>query len=329
MTKAAVLCGLGAWLPPRIVPNSELADTLDTSDEWITTRTGVRARHIADAGMATSDLAVQAGERALKSAGMSNVDAVVLATTTPDHPCPATAPAVSARLGLGTVAAFDVNAVCSGFLYGLMVGAGMIATGNTSSVLLIGADTYSRILDPTDRSTRVIFGDGAGAVVLRAGDPAEPGAIGPIDLGSDGDNSHLIAIAAGGSREPFHDGGDPYFRMRGKEVFRHAVVRMTQSAQSVLRRTDWPDGLPDLLVAHQANVRIVHAVADQLGLPRERCAIHLDRVGNTAAASLPLALADAVTTRRLTAGTRVLLASFGGGLTWGACALRWPELSLT
>lgn len=329
MPSAAVLDGLGAWVPPRVVPNSELARTLDTSDEWITTRTGVRTRHIADEDMATSDLAVAAGANALKSAGVSTVDAVVLATTTPDHPCPATAPTVSARLGLGTIPAFDVSAVCSGFLYGLMTGTGMIASGQAASVLLIGADTYSRILDPADRTTRVIFGDGAGAVVLRAGDPGEPGAIGPIDLGSDGDNSHLIAIEAGGSRRPASRGGDPYFRMRGKEVFRHAVERMTQSARTVLRRADWPGGLPDLLVAHQANVRIVHAVADQLGLPRERCAIHLDRVGNTAAASLPLALADAVRTGRLTAGARVLLASFGGGLTWGACAVRWPDLPVT
>ena len=329
MTTAAVLCGLGAWVPPRVVPNSELARTLDTSDEWITTRTGVRVRHVAGDDMATSDLAVPAAARALQSAKMSTVDAVVLATTTPDHPCPATAPVVSARLGLGTVPAFDVSAVCSGFLYGLMVGAGMIASGQASSVLLIGADTYSKILDPADRTTRVVFGDGAGAVVLRAGDPGELGAIGPIDLGSDGGNSHLIAIEAGGSRQPAGAGGDPYFRMRGKEVFRHAVERMTQAARTVLRRTDWPGGLPDLLVAHQANVRIVHAVADQLGLPRDRCAVHLDRVGNTAAASLPLALADAVRTERLDAGARVLLASFGGGLTWAACAVRWPDLSVT
>src|ERR1043165_4083171 len=177
MTTAAVLCGLGAWVPPRVVPNSELARTLDTSDERITTRTGARVRHVAGDDMATSDLAVPAAARALQSAKMSTVDAVVLATTTPDHPCPATAPVVSARLRLGTVPAFDVSAVCSGFLYGLMVGAGMIASGQASSVLLIGADTYSKILDPADRTTRVVFGDGAGAVVLRAGDPGELGAI--------------------------------------------------------------------------------------------------------------------------------------------------------
>lgn len=322
-----MLSGIGTWLPPRVVSNAELAAELDTSDEWITSRTGIRSRHIADAGVATSDLAVHAGARALESAGVRSVDTVVLATTTPDHRCPATAPAVSARLGLGTIPAFDLSAVCTGFLYALAVGTGLIAAGQARSVLLIGADTYSRILDPADRATRVVFGDGAGAVVLRAGTPDEPGAVTFVELGSDGERSDLIGIAAGGSREPFGEGGDPYFRMRGREVFRHAVERMAASARAALARADWPGRLPELLVAHQANLRIVHAVADQLGLPRERCAVNLDRVGNTAAASLVLAMADAAGAGRLVPGTRALLAGFGGGLTWGACAVRWPAIS--
>jgi 3-oxoacyl-[acyl-carrier-protein] synthase III len=326
MNRAAVLCGLGTALPPRAVTNAELAQQLDTSDEWIRSRTGIRQRHIADLGTATSDLAVEAGERALKSAGAAGADTVIVATTTPDHRCPATAPLVATRLGLGTVPAFDLGAVCTGFLYGLATAAGLIAAGSAERVLLIGADTFSTLLDPLDRSTRVVFGDGAGAVVLRAGDPAEPGALGPLHLGSDGTGSGLISIPSGGSRDPRPAAeSDPYFRMTGKTVFRTAVERMSESARTVLERTGW--GTPDLLVAHQANLRILQAVADRLGIPRDHCAVNIDRVGNTAAASIPLALADAAGDGTLRPGDRVLLTAFGGGLTWGACALAWPSLT--
>lgn len=331
--RAAVVSGLGTWLPPRVVTNDDLARVLDTSDEWIRSRTGIGQRHIADPSMATSDLAVEAGGRALKSAGTDAVDAVVLATTTPDRLCPATAPLVASRLGLGTVAAFDVVAVCTGFLYGLATAAGMIATGTAEQVLVIGADTFSTILDPEDRSTRAIFGDGAGAVVLRAGDPGEDGALGPFDLGSDGTGSDLIVIPSGGSRDPRRDPArptegeaDPYFRMTGKSVFRNAVEHMVESARTVMERTGW-DGPPDMLVAHQANLRILHGVADRLGVPRERCAVNLDRVGNTAAASIPLALADAAADGSLKAGHRLVLTAFGGGLAWGSCTLRWPAVT--
>lgn len=328
MSRAAVLSGLGTWLPPRVVSNDALSRELDTSDEWIRSRTGIRSRHVCEPGTATSDLAIEAGRRALSSAGMSTVDAVVLATTTPDRRCPATAPLVCSELGLGTVPAFDVAAVCTGFLYALATAAGLIAATLADRVLVIGADVFSSILDPQDRTTRVIFGDGAGAAVLRTGDSGEPGALGPFDLGSDGSGSDLISIPDGGSRVPLRAGGDIgdfYFRMRGKAVFRHAVERMAESAESVLRKVDWADG-PDLLVAHQANLRIVHAVADRLGIARDRCAVNLDRVGNTAAASIPLALADAATEGTLRAGDRVLATAFGGGLSWGACALRWPSI---
>jgi 3-oxoacyl-[acyl-carrier-protein] synthase-3 len=325
VSRAAILAGLGAWLPPRAVSNDELARELDTSDEWIRRRTGIAQRHIADSGTATSDLAVEAGARALKSADVETVDAVVLATTTPDRRCPATAPLVCARLGLGTVLAFDVAAVCTGFLYGLATGAGLIAAGTAERVMVLGADTFSTILDPEDRSTRAIFGDGAGAVVLRAGDSGELGMLGPFDLGSDGTGSDLIMIPSGGSREPA--GRDRYFRMSGQIVFRTAVERMVESTRIVLRRTGWPDELPDLLIAHQANLRILHAVADQLGIGRGRCAINVDRVGNTAAASIPLALADAASAGTLNPGDRILLTAFGGGLSWGSCALRWPAIS--
>ncbi|MEU5366086.1 beta-ketoacyl-ACP synthase III [Streptomyces sp. NPDC005925] len=333
--RAAVVCGLGTHLPPRVVTNAELAREVDTSDEWIRSRTGIGRRHIAENGTATSDLAVEAGQRALKSASASGsavaVDAVIVATTTPDHPCPATAPAVAARLGLGTVPAFDVGAVCTGFLYGLAAGGGLIAAGTAHGVLVIGAETYSSILDPADRSTRAIFGDGAGAVVLRAGEPDEPGALGPLVLGSDGTGSDLIRVPSGGSRDPVRPGhadrADPYFRMAGSKVFRNAVERMAEASQEAATRAGWTLQDIDVFVVHQANLRIMNAVADQMRLPRSRFPVHLDRVGNTAAASIPLALADAVTTGALRPGQRTALAAFGGGLTWGAATLTWPDIT--
>ncbi|MFD5813722.1 beta-ketoacyl-ACP synthase III [Streptomyces sp. NPDC127038] len=330
--RAAVVCGLGTCVPPYALTNEELSQLVDTSDAWIRSRTGIGQRHIADPSTATSDLAVEAGGLALKSAsaqGNADADTVIVATTTPDRPCPATAPLVAARLGLGTVPAFDVAAVCTGFLYGLATGAGLIATGTARRVLVIGAETFSRILDPEDRAGRAIFGDGAGAVVLRAGEPDEPGALGPFDLGSDGTGSDLITVRTGGSRLPYAtagDAADPYFRMNGKAVFRNAVERMTESSRRVLDRTGWTGGRPDLVVAHQANLRILYAVADRLGVDRADCFTNIDRVGNTAAASIPLALGDADRSGALSEGTRVLLTAFGGGLTWGACTLTWPDI---
>ncbi|MER7462197.1 beta-ketoacyl-ACP synthase III [Streptomyces sp. NPDC097981] len=333
MSRAAVLTGLGTFVPPRVVTNEELSRTLDTSDEWIRTRTGITQRHWADPGTATGDLAVAAGERALKSAGSGDVDLVVLATTTPDHPCPATAPDVASRLGLRNVAAYDIAAVCSGFVYGLASAAGAIAAGIAERVLVIGAETYSTILNPEDRTTSVIFGDGAGAVVLRAGDPAEPGALLGHDLGSDGSLKDLIIVPGGGSRERSAAPGGPgplpadaYFSMQGKPVFRHAVTRMAASSQAMLDRAGWAPETVDRFVGHQANVRILHAVADQLGMDRERVVVNLDRVGNTSAASIPLALSDAVAGGQVTPGDRVLMSAFGGGVTWGSTALVWPDV---
>ncbi|MFD4600533.1 beta-ketoacyl-ACP synthase III [Streptomyces sp. NPDC058464] len=329
---AAVLCGLAGLVPSRVVTNEHLARRLDTSDAWIRTRTGIRQRHVIDPGQATSDLAVEAGRRALASASaaVDGVDAVVVATTTPDHICPATAPAVAARLGLAGAAAFDVGAVCTGFVYGLASAAGLIAARVAERVLLIGADTYSTIVDPLDRANAIIFGDGAGAVVLRAGHPDEPGAVGHFDLGSDGGQEDLIRVAAGGSRQRSSPGqpgrGERHFAMRGKEVYRHAVTRMAESARATLSRAGWKTDDVDHFVPHQANLRILHSVADDLGLPRERCVTHVESVGNTGAASIPLALADAADSQVLKPGDRLLLTAFGGGLTWGSCLLTWPML---
>lgn len=328
---AAVLAGVGAYLPPEVVTNDDLACGLDTSDEWIRTRTGIASRHIASRGTATSDLAVEAGWRAVKSSGDDRVGAVVLATTTPDHPCPATAPQVAARLGLGQVPAFDVSAVCSGFLYGLATSAGLIASGVTDRVLLIAADAFTSIIDPQDRSTAVIFADGAGAVVLRAGDHDEPGAIGPQVLGSDGELSRLIEVPAGGSRQRSSGldaaPGDEYFHMAGRDTYRHAVEHMVAASQQAATDAGWSLDDIDRFAAHQANARILGSVADRLAIPEDRRLSNIEHVGNTGAASIPVLLAQAAADGSLRPGHRLLLTAFGGGLSWGATTLVWPQVT--
>jgi 3-oxoacyl-[acyl-carrier-protein] synthase-3 len=330
--RAAVLAGLGSWTPPDAVTNDMLAEELDTSDEWIRSRTGIGQRFVVSPGMSTSDVAIEAGRRALVSAQAEPpVGAVVLATSTPDRSCPATAPLVASELGLGNVAAFDVAAVCTGFLYALATATGLIAAHVADAVLVIGADTFSTILDPKDRATRAIFGDGGGAVLLRAGRADEPGALLGFDLGSDGSDRELITVPAGGSEqrctgEPAAD-HEQYFQMDGKPVFARAVRRMTESTRAIIDAARWTPEQVDRLVAHQANIRILNACARELRLPRERVVCNLERVGNTVAASIPLALADAAGRGQLTPGERVVLTGFGGGLTWGATALTWPEIA--
>lgn len=326
-----MLAGIGSCLPPRAVSNEELTARLDTSDEWIRTRTGIGQRFFAAEGTTTSDLAAGAGARALKSAGTDLADTVVVATTTPDRPCPATAPTVATKLGMTGVAAFDVSAVCTGFVYGLATAVGLISAGAADRVLVIGAETFSTILNPADRSTGVIFGDGAGAMLLRAGESDEPGAFGPFDLGSDGTGADLITVRAGGSQQRLSSVAvapdEQYFSMAGKEVFWRAVQRMSRSASAVLERAGWRSADVDWLVAHQANLRILNRVADDLGFGPEKSIGNIGEVGNTAAASIPLALDHAHAAGRLHAGDRVLLTAFGGGLTWGSAVLTWPELA--
>ncbi|MEA5361651.1 beta-ketoacyl-ACP synthase III [Amycolatopsis sp., V23-08] len=323
---AAVLTGIGSWLPTKVLDNHEIAARLDTSDEWIRTRTGIRERRVAGPGESTVDLAVGAGRKALASTD-GTADMVVLATSTPDQPCPASAPQVAARLGLGTAAAFDVNAVCSGFVYALATAAGFIAGGLAQRVLVIGADTFTTLIDPDDRTTVPIFGDGAGAVVLRAGDPDEPGALGPFDLHSEGEHADLLWVEAGGSRRRLsEDPGDRFLAMQGTAVFRHACARMAESSRTVLERAGWMVGDVDRFVGHQANIRILQATAKQLGMPADAVVANIDRVGNTSAASIPLALDDARRDGTLAPGNRVLLSAFGAGLTWGSTVLRWPDL---
>jgi 3-oxoacyl-[acyl-carrier-protein] synthase-3 len=324
----AVLTGLGAWLPPRKVTNDELCADLDTSDAWIRERIGIAVRHRADLKTATGDLAVEAGARALRSAGVSSVDAVVLATTTPDHPCPATAPGVAARLGLGNVAAFDIAAVCSGFVYATTVAAGLIRSGTAGRVLVIAAETASAIIDPEDRSTAPVFGDGAGAAVLEAGRPGQAGALGEVVWGSDGAHGDALIIPVGGSRNRERrfsaPKGEFYVRMRGNEVFRHAVRRMVAAATRAAENAGWALEDIDRLLVHQANARIGAAVSEALGIPPERVPSNIEKVGNTIAASLPLLLADAAADGSLLPGHRVLLVAFGSGFAWAATTLEWP-----
>ncbi|MDT0321626.1 beta-ketoacyl-ACP synthase III [Streptomyces millisiae] len=326
----ATVCGIGASLPPDVLSNDDVAreGALDVTDEWIRARTGIARRHRAGTGVATGDLATAAGRAAIESAAGTPPDLVLVATTTPDRRCPATAPEVAHRLGLGTVPAFDLAAVCSGFVYALTVATGLVRAGTCARPLVIGAETYSTIVDPRDRNTAILFGDGAGAVLLRGGEPTEPGAVLATDLGADGSGGDLISIAAGGSRAPATTASAArdhrYLRMRGREVYALAVRQMTRSSHAVLRQAGWPASSVGAFIGHQANQRILDAVGERLGIaPRHRFG-NIQDVGNTAAASVPLALADTAARGLVRPGTRTLLTAFGGGLTWGTVALGWP-----
>jgi len=331
VSKVAVLQGLGTVVPGRTVSNAELVPALGVSDEWIRRRTGIAQRRVVEQGTTTADLATTAGRNALKSAQTDTVDAVVVATTTPDRMSPATAPEVAWRVGVAPAAAFDVGAVCSGFVYGLATCAGLIAAGIAERVLLIGAETNSYFLQhtPETRGPAILFGDGAGAVVLRAGEAGEPGAIGPFDLGSDGDAADLIRIEAGGCRQRARsEPGDPFWAISGQEVYRRAVEHMTASSLRVLGAAGHTVADVDRFVAHQANQRILDRVAEQIGVAEDRRIGNVATVGNTGAASIPLALGDACRADELRAGHRLLMTSFGGGLTWGSAMLTWPDVDV-
>jgi 3-oxoacyl-[acyl-carrier-protein] synthase III len=324
MAFRAQVLGCGAYLPERIVTNAELAERLDTTDQWIVQRTGIRQRHVAAPGEYTSDLAVRAAERALAAAGLAagEIDLIVLATATPDHTFPATAAKVQARLGVTRGAAFDVQAVCSGFIYALAVADNFLRSGQAKTAMVIGAETFSRILDWEDRGTCVLFGDGAGAVVLHAvpsnGSPAERGIL-STHLHADGSNYHLLYVDGG----PSTTGMAGFLRMEGKEVFRHAVVRLAEVVDEALAANGLTARDVDWLVPHQANRRIIDGMGRKLGLSAEKVVITIDRHANTSAASVPLALAEAVADGRIKPGHLVLLEAMGGGLTWAAGLVRW------
>jgi len=333
MIKRSIVAGCGSYLPERVVTNGELAERVDTSDEWIVARTGIRQRHIAAEGEVTSDLAFFAAERALEHAGIpaSDLDLLVLATTTPDQTFPATATRVQHRLGMTNGAAFDVQAVCSGFVYGLAVADNFIKVGQAKTVVLIGAETFSRLLDWQDRGTCVLFGDGAGAVVLRAAENGEDedefGETGhnrgrgilSTHIYSDGSSSDLLYVDGG----PSSTQTVGHVRMNGREVFRHAVTNLAEIVHESLEANGLAADDIDWLVPHQANKRILDSTAKKLGLPVDKIVVTVERHANTSAASIPLALDEALKDGRIKTGDLVLLEAMGGGLTWGAGLVRW------
>ena len=319
MSRRSVIAGVGSALPKRKVTNEELAASVDTSDEWIVERTGIRNRYIAGDGETTGTLATQAARAALSQAGVEarEIDLIVLATATPDQTFPSTATKVQAALGIDDCIAFDVHAVCTGFLYALSIADSMLRSSNASKALVIGAETFSRILDWEDRATCVLFGDGAGALVLSAED-TESGIL-ATRLHADGRHNDLLFVDGG----PSTTGTVGKLRMKGREVFRHAVVNLAQVLNEVLADAGLSSADVDWVVPHQANARILDATARKLGLPAEKVVVTVDQHANTSAASVPLALDTAVRDGRIKRGDIVVLEAMGGGFTWGAAALRY------
>ena len=319
MTLRSVIKGTGSALPERRVDNAELAEQVDTSDEWIVERTGIRSRYIAAEGETTATLAADAARRALEAAGMQAADIgmIVLATATPDQTFPSTATKVQAMLGIDDCIAFDVHAVCTGFLYALSVADSMLRGGSAKAALVIGSETFSRILDWDDRATCVLFGDGAGAMVLAA-EEGEPGIL-ATRLHADGRHNDMLYVDGG----PSTTGTVGKLRMKGREVFRHAVVNLADVLNEVLADAGLEASDIDWVVPHQANARILDATARKLGLPPEKVVVTVDRHANTSAASVPLALDTAVRDGRIKRGDLVVLEAMGGGFTWGAAALRY------
>jgi 3-oxoacyl-[acyl-carrier-protein] synthase-3 len=323
MKYRSLIAGCGAYLPERIVTNDELAQRIDTSDEWIVQRTGIRQRHIAAPGELCSDLARRAAQAALASAGMTarDIDLLIVATTTPDNTFPATAAKVQGQLGMVQGFAFDVQAVCSGFIYGMAVADNFLKTGQARTALVIGAETFSRILDWNDRGTCVLFGDGAGAIVLQATDEASPEDRGILSthLHSDGRDYEMLKVDGG----PSSTQTTGVVHMDGREVFRNAVNRLAQAVDEALAANHLTAADVDWLVPHQANRRIIDSMGRKLGLDPSKVVVTIDHHANTSAASVPLALAEAVGDGRIKPGQLVLMEAMGGGLTWGASLVRW------
>ncbi len=323
MTVRSVVCGVGHYLPERVVPNAEFEALVDTTDEWIRTRTGISTRHFAAEGQPTSDLATRAARSALDSAGLApgDIDAIVLATSTPDLTFPATATTVQANLGMERGFAFDLQAVCAGFVYALTTADALIVAGRARRVLVIGAETFSRLMDWTDRATCVLFGDGAGALVLEAqegtGTSADRGIL-SADLHSDGRFRDLLYVDGGTST-----GTTGHLRMQGREVFRHAVDKLAQTAQSALDQAGLGSHDVDWIVPHQANLRIITASAQRMQIPIDQVILTVADHGNTSAASIPLALSVGVERGQIVPGNLVVTEAIGGGLAWGSVVLRW------
>ena len=318
-TLRSVVTGVGGYLPEEVVTNQDISKIVDTNDAWIVERTGIHSRRRAAPGQATSDLAAEAARRALAAAGKTaaDVDLIIVATTTPDLTFPATAAAVQRKLGAPVGVAFDIQAVCSGFVYGLSVADGFVARGLARCALVIGAETMTRLLDWTDRGTCVLFGDGAGAVVLEPGDDPERGLLG-FALRCDGTKQDLLFVDGG----PSTTGDVGKLRMQGKEVFRHAVINISEAIEAAALDAGVPLDAVDWFIPHQANQRILDGVAKRLGIESERVISTVATHANTSAASIPLAWAQGIDDGRIKPGQLLLVEAMGGGLTWGACVLR-------
>jgi len=319
--------GTGKYVPERVLTNQDLEKMVDTSDEWIRTRTGMRERRIARPDEAASDLSLPAAQQALKNAGIaaSDLDLIIVATITPDMSFPSTACILQERLGAKKAAAYDLSAACTGFIYGLANAANFIALGTYKYALIVGAEVLSKITDYTDRNTCVLFGDGAGAVVIGA--VPEGRGFQSFELGADGAGGELLKLEGGGSRCPSSAASVEkklhYLYMAGAEVFKFAVRIMGSAAEEALRKAGLGKEDIDLLIPHQANIRIIQSAVNRLNVPEDKCLVNLDRYGNVGAASIPLALAEAVETGRLKEGDRIVMVGFGAGLTWGASVLVW------
>jgi 3-oxoacyl-[acyl-carrier-protein] synthase-3 len=327
MSKSVGIIGIGSYVPEKIVTNKDLEKMVETSDEWIVSRTGIKQRHVVESGIATSDLAAHAAERALLDAGVTadEIDLIIVATATPDMLFPSTACLVQDKIKASKAAAFDLSAGCSGFVYGLVTGCQFIKTGLYQKILVIGAETLSTILDWNDRNTCVLFGDGAGAVVLGAV-PAGYGILG-VDLGADGSGGELLKLPAGGSRIPTTsesiNQGLHYLQMSGNDVFKFAVKVMGESAVKALDNSNLSHADVDCLIPHQANIRIIQSAAKRLKLPMEKVIVNVDKYGNTSAASIPIAMDEAIKEDKLKKDDIVVLVGFGAGLTWASCVIKW------
>jgi 3-oxoacyl-[acyl-carrier-protein] synthase-3 len=329
LRRGSTIAGMGLSIPPRVVTNHELERLVDTNDEWIQTRTGIRERRVAADDVATSDLALDAAREALARAGVAarDVDLVIVGTATPDMLFPATACLVQDRLGATRAGAFDASAACSSWAYAVAMGHAAVASGTAEVVLVIGAETLSRIIDWTDRATCVLFGDAAAAVVLRPCE-LEQGFL-AFHLGSDGSGGSLICLPAGGSRQPPSletvAARDHYLKMSGREVYKFAVRAIPRAIEEVTARAGVAVADVDCFIPHQANIRIIEAAAKRLGQPMDRFFLNVDRYGNTSSASVPVALYEAAEQGRIRPGDLVVFVAFGGGLTWGAAAIRWTD----
>ncbi|HNW39682.1 MAG TPA: beta-ketoacyl-ACP synthase III [Candidatus Omnitrophota bacterium] len=326
MLKRVGIIGVGEYLPERILTNAQLEKMVDTSDEWITTRTGIKERHLASEGQAASDLACQAAEQALANAHLKaeDIELIVVATITGDMPFPSTASIVQNKLGASKAVCFDISAACAGFVYGINIAQQFIACGTYKNALVIGTEVLSSVTDWQDRNTCVLFGDGAGAVVLT--EVAKGGIISTY-LGCDGSKTDILKLPAGGSRQPAThetvENRQHYLKMSGNELFKIAVNTMTQAAQTVLKQANMTFKDVDLIIPHQANARIIMAVAKKLGIPEEKVYLNIERCGNMSSASMVTALCEAVQEGKVKRGDIVLLDVFGAGLVWGACIIEW------